>query len=108
MLKHKVFSPFCTEDAVMDFISSHFFLKKLILYKDAVDIEKKERQKLGLEVELKPKMPIREYQEHKSMEIRTELISLVNQFCHEGKNEGITKIRLLLKNFKFVYRIIYY
>lgn len=42
------------------------------------------------------------------MEIKSELISLVNQFCHEGKKNLSRNIRFLLRNFKFVFRIIYY
>lgn len=53
-------------------------------------------------------MTIRQYQQHKSMEIKSELISLVNQFCHEGKKNLSRNIRFLLRNFKFVFRIIYY
>lgn len=53
-------------------------------------------------------MAIREYQEYKSMEIKSYLISLINQFCHEEKMEVSVSIRFLLKNFRFVYKIIYY
>lgn len=60
------------------------------------------------QTDLRIKMAIREYQEYKSMEIKSYLISLVNQFCHEEKKDVSVNIRFLLKNFRFVYKIIYY
>lgn len=42
------------------------------------------------------------------MEIKQEVISLVSQFCHEDKKSFSKNIRFLLRNFKFVFRIIYH
>lgn len=53
-------------------------------------------------------MTIRQYQQYKSMEIKSELLSLVDQFCQEGKTNLSRNIRFLLRNFKFVFRTIYY
>lgn len=40
MLHERVFSPSCTEEAVMDYISSHFFKRKLEMFKDLQQMEK--------------------------------------------------------------------
>lgn len=40
MLAEKVHSPACTEEAVMDYISSHFFRRKLEMFKDIQLMEK--------------------------------------------------------------------
>jgi hypothetical protein len=42
------------------------------------------------------------------MELKSELINLVNLFCHEDKKNLSRNIRFLLRNFKFAFRIIYY
>ena len=34
ILEGRVFSPECTEEAVMEYISCHFFLRKLEMFKD--------------------------------------------------------------------------
>jgi hypothetical protein len=49
---------------------------------------------------------IQEFYEYKNFDIKGYLIDHVNMFCHERKNT-ITKIRLILRAFRFVYRVIY-
>ena len=53
---------------------------------------------------------IKEYQHLKDMELRTELKNLVEIVCFDqrGRENAVIKIRLLIKNFKFVLRTIYF
>lgn len=49
---------------------------------------------------------IQEFYEYKNFDIKGFFIDHVNMFCQEKKNT-ITKIRLILRAFRFVYRVIY-
>lgn len=42
------------------------------------------------------------------MQIKTQLITHINQFCHEGIKNVSKNIRFLLRNFRFVFRIVYW
>lgn len=53
-------------------------------------------------------MTIRQYQNLRAMEIKTQLINEVGLYCDEKKESAIKNIRFLLKSFKFVFRTIYY
>mgnify|MGYP001404376193 CR=1 FL=1 len=43
MLNSRVFNPSCTEEIVMDYISSHFFNRKIKMFEKTLAIEKAER-----------------------------------------------------------------
>lgn len=45
MLHDRVFSSSCTEEAVMDYISSHFFLRKLNMYIEIQNMLRFEKEK---------------------------------------------------------------
>lgn len=49
---------------------------------------------------------IQEFYEYKNFDVKGYLIDQVNMFCQDRKNT-ITKIRLILRAFRFVYRVIY-
>jgi hypothetical protein len=92
----------------MNYISSHFFKRKLEMLRDLELIDKfeKERQ-TGEQLNETLKITIRQYQELKAMEIRSQLIAYINQFCHENVQDMPVKIRALLRGFRFVFRVIY-
>lgn len=49
---------------------------------------------------------IQSFYEYKNLDIKGYLIDHVNMFCIDKKN-NIHKIRLILRAFRFVYRVIY-
>lgn len=109
MLEERVFGTSCTEEAAMEYLTSHFLRRKLDMFKDIQLMERYEREsETGVEEKEGFKMSIREYQNYKSMEIKEEVLSLVQQFCYEEKKSASRNIRFLLRNFKFVFRIEYY
>jgi len=49
---------------------------------------------------------IQSFYEYKNLDIKGYLIEHVNMFCNDKKNT-IHKIRLILRAFRFIYRVIY-
>ena len=62
----------------------------------------------SLEGKHKLMVTIKEYQQLKDLELRAELKSLVETVCFDqkGRESAVIKIRLLIKNFKFVLRTV--
>lgn len=103
-------SPECTEENVKDFVTSHFFLKKLRLYKDIMVLNRYsvvEPSTYSDGSDSKQlKMDIQTYNDYKNADIKTYLIDQINDMLFNLKNNA-KMIRLIIKSFKFVYRLVY-
>ena len=103
-------SPTCNEEHLRDFVSSHFLLKKLKVYKQIAAMDRLsviEQSDLQDGSNLKQlKIDVHNYFYYKNADIKAFLLDLINDMLFNLKNNAKI-IRLVLKNFKFLYRLTY-
>ena len=80
MLEHTLFSTSCTEEIVLQYLSSHFFRRKLDMWKDIHLVEMSSLEgSPGFKAQ-KFMLTIQEYQALKSLELKSEIKDLVTTF----------------------------
>ena len=107
--RQKIMASTCSEEDLQDFVCSHFLMEKLKLFKDisVFDVYSSIMPNEGEDnVRLSLKMNIQEYYHYKDMEIKTFLIEQITEMLFNFKNNARI-IRMVIKHFKFSYRIIY-
>ncbi len=92
---------------VKEFLTSHFLLRKLEAYRDITLAEKKTTKVKDEEEESDTlKINIQNYNKYSKADIKTLFLQLIHEYCIEGK-DVLIHIRIFLKLFRFIFRIIY-
>jgi hypothetical protein len=101
----------CNEEHIKDFVTSHFLLKKLKVYKDIAALDRMSLIEQSMIEESSNnfkqlKIDVHNYFHYKNIDIKGLLTELISEMVFSLKNNAKI-IRLTIKNFKFIYRLIY-
>ena len=102
MLSKNCFSTNSTLKRLNNYVISHFWLKKLEFFRDLTMFERHESS----EYPNKLMIGVHDYYDLKHIHISKTLMSYINDFCFEGK-DNIYKIRFFICTFKFPLRMLY-
>ena len=109
--RQKVEAVDCCEEDLQDYVCSHFLMKKLKLFKDISVFDTyssimMNEEGAGDTIKLSLKMNIQQYYHYKDMDIKAFLVEQITDMLFNFKNNARI-IRMIIKHFKFNYRIIY-
>lgn len=111
MIRENLFSSRCNEEVVEEYLTSHFLLRKLELYRDVAIATRAKLKKDGdsEEENTELKIDIQNYKLYSKADIKNFFLQLIHEYCCEDnkKDDLLLHIRLFLKSFRFIFRIIY-